>query len=73
MKLSPMDTHLLKKVLYRQTLWNRGTYAHGSDEQRKLILEMFNILVNKEKIERDIAKDAITDRIVKFYFIGKTK
>ena len=68
MKLNSMPTGKLKTILYRQTLLNRGTYTHSSDEQRKLIEEMIDILVNKEKIKPNIAENAVKDRILNFYY-----
>ena len=61
-----MNTSMFKKILYRQTLFNRGTYSHDSDEQKKLVEEMLDTLVNREKIERSIAEIAVLDRLIHF-------
>ena len=68
MKRNSMPTSIFKKLLYAQTLSNQGTYSYGPDGQKKLVKEMIDTLVNREKIERSIAKIAILDKLQSLYF-----
>lgn len=61
-------TTRITQMLYAQTLFNRGAYAHNSNKLRELVQEMIDTLVNIGSIDRNIAKEAFRDRLKTVYF-----